>query len=190
MLDKGAGVLPVAEAVAVVDGVAAQHGDKGEEEQAQHQQDLEDGQVELGDAKVAHGGDVEQGVGHNDGDDDGGDGDVVGPKGDHDVHGDNLKGHEKGHVEEEVPGHGEAERTVDPLAAEADKGGRHGNVGDHLGKALVDGPHDGAPDDKGDEEAGRTTLGQCGAHLHVQGWGRLDCIGVQRRWRQGNQKKT
>lgn len=152
-----------------MDRVPAQHSDKGEHKEAQHQEDLEDRQIELGDAKVPDRYYVQNGIEYNHGDNDGFDGDFIRPEGYHNVHGDNLKWHEEGHVQEEVPGHGEAESTVDPLGAEPNERRRDGNKGDHFGKAFVDGPHDSAPDDEGDEKAGRTTLGKSRAHLYVEG---------------------
>lgn len=97
-------------------------------------------------------------------------GTFVGPESDHEVHGDNLKGYQEGHIQEEVPSHGKAKSPIHPLTAEANERRGHRNVGDHFGEAFVDSPHDASPENEGDEEACRTAFWQGGAHLHIQGW--------------------
>lgn len=59
MFDKGSGVLPIAETIHIVQRISAHHGDKGITEEPEHKQDLEDGQVKLGDAEIAYSNDVE-----------------------------------------------------------------------------------------------------------------------------------
>jgi hypothetical protein len=64
--------------------------------------------------------------------------------------------------------HTKAESTIDPLCTETDEGGRNGRIGHHLGEALIDRPHDAAPEEECNEESRRTALGQGGPHLHVE----------------------
>jgi hypothetical protein len=64
--------------------------------------------------------------------------------------------------------HTKAESTIDPLCTETDEGRRNGRIGHHLGEALIDRPHDAAPEEEGNEESRRTALGQGGPHLHIE----------------------
>lgn len=170
MLNECPRITPVSESISIMERVATGHGDEREEKQPNHQHHFEYGQVKLGDAEVSDGSHVENGVQDNHDHDDGRHRHLVGPEGKHDVHGHNLKGHEEGHIEEEIPGHSESQRVVHPFASETDKGRRHGQVGHHLSEAFVHRPHDGAPKQEGDEEAGRTSLGKGGTHLHKEGY--------------------
>lgn len=87
--------------------VASQHRNKGEEEQAYHQNHLENRQIKLRDTKVPHTDNIQQRINDYHSHNNSLNGDFVRPKGDHDIHRDDFKGDEKCHVEEKVPCHGE-----------------------------------------------------------------------------------
>lgn len=57
---EGAGVAPVAEAEAVVERVAAEHGDEGVDDQADDQDDFAEGEPEFGFAVPFDGEDIDE----------------------------------------------------------------------------------------------------------------------------------
>lgn len=73
--------------------VASDHGDEGEEEEPDHQQDLKDGHVKLRDAKVPHSDCVQEGVEDDHSDYNSLDRHFVGPECYHDVHCYDLEGY-------------------------------------------------------------------------------------------------
>lgn len=85
MLDEGARMFPISEAVCIVKRISANHRDEGEEEQPDHQEHFEDGHVELGDAKVTHCDRVQEGIENDHRHDDSLNRDFVRPESDHDV---------------------------------------------------------------------------------------------------------
>lgn len=122
MLDERTRLPPIPEAVRIVKRIAADHGDESEEEQPNHQENLEDGHVELRDAKVTHCYCVQQGIDDDHQHDDDLNGNFVRPESDHDIHGHNLKWYQDCHVQEEVPCHGKPKGAIYPFATEADEG--------------------------------------------------------------------
>lgn len=168
MLDEGARMFPISEAVRIVKGISANHRDEGEEEQSNHQEYLEDGHVKFGDAKVTHCDRVQEGIENDHRHDDSLDRYLVRPESNHDVDCYNFKRHQNCHVQEEVPCHGEADGAIHPFAAEANEWRGHRKVARHLTEALVDSPHYPCPDGESDEEPGRTTFGERRTHLNVE----------------------
>jgi hypothetical protein len=168
VLNESSRIFPETEPVSVMEWIAAYHGDEGEEEQPDHEQNLEDGHVELRDTKVSHSDRVQEGVDDNHSHDDSLDRYLVRPKGDHDIHRNDLERDQDGHVQEEVPCHGESKCTVYPFATKANERRWYREVRNHLGEAFVDGPHDTSPDDEGDEETCWAAFRKRRAHLYIQ----------------------
>lgn len=168
VLNKCARLIPIPEPVPIMDRIASQHRNKGEKEQAYHQNHLEDRQIKLRDTKVPHTNHIQQRINDYHSHNDSLNGYLIRPEGDHDVHGDNFKGNEKRHVEEKVPCHGETQCVVDPFSTETDERGWDRHICHHLSKTFVHSPHDEAPDQKRDEETGWTAFGEGGGHLHVE----------------------
>lgn len=137
----GVAASPVAEVVGVAVRVAADHGDKGQQHQADQQQDLERRHDELGLAVPRDGDDVERdahGHGHDDPD---GRVDARGPVLHHRRDAAVVDADEHDAGVEIRPPHGEAERGVDEARRQLKDAAADGQVRVHLGDAQVDGPH-------------------------------------------------
>ncbi|KAK5635686.1 hypothetical protein RRF57_011398 [Xylaria bambusicola] len=143
--------VPVAEAEAVVLGIAADSNDEGEDKQADNKQDLAQRSPKLGFAVPLDCHEIDEGVEHeHDGDDAAGRHDVA-PVVNDDVTGRHLKGHERSLEDEEVPPCGEPKGLVDVAPRESDEGRGDGQVGHHFRQTEGHGEDDGAPQREGEK---------------------------------------
>lgn len=161
---KSTRVLPVAETIGVTLGVAANHGDKGEEEEHEEENDFATRQPKLGLTITTDSKEVQSTVAGNDtnantngwarGRNDGA------PVRSNKSQSGDLKGDEERLIKEEVPPRHKTHSIVNKVASQTNKTARDRVQSNHLGYGVVDQSEDARIEEEGEEETGRTTLGK------------------------------
>lgn len=144
-LSEGPRLPPIPKAEPVMLRVSTHHDHEGEQDQTDDEEELPHGGPELGLPVPLYGEEVDEAVEHDDDGDDGARGHGVAPVMYDDVARRDLKGHQGGLQDEEVPPRREAEGRINIAAGEADEGRRDGQVGHHLGEGYRDGEDEGTP---------------------------------------------
>ncbi|KAJ2965739.1 hypothetical protein NQ176_g10473 [Zarea fungicola] len=151
-------------------GVATDHDDEGEQDQADDEEHLAERSPEFSLAIPLDSNDINQGVQDNNYGYHGGSGYCFGPEIDDEVAGRHFEGDQSGLKDEEVPANGKPKGLVDVATGESDKGRRDGQIGYHFSHAQGDGKNDSTPKGKGDEETTRAAMEKALTNLNLQAY--------------------
>lgn len=166
-LGERARVLPKSETKSITLRVTAKHDNKGEEDEADDEDDFAQGSPELGLTVPFDSDKIYQCVEYDDDDNHGGKRYGVGPEAYNDTTGCDFKGHESSFEYEEIPTRSETKGFVDIATGEADKGRGDREIRNHFSHAQRHSENNGTPVGKGNEQATRSAFEEDIANLNL-----------------------